>query len=53
MTVWKSELTNEMVEGKLTAEETIDLTNELNKAVEEICKAWGIEQCYQQRHQMQ
>jgi hypothetical protein len=43
MTVWKSEVTREMVEGVLTVEETIDLANELDKAVEEICKAWGIE----------
>jgi hypothetical protein len=43
MIVWKSELTSEMVDEHLSTDELAELAHELDKAIEEICKAWGVE----------
>ena len=41
MTIWKSELTNEMV-SSLSCQEISLLVESLNEAVQEICENWGI-----------
>ena len=41
--VWRSQLTDEMVSGHLSTDELAELAYELDKAIEEICKAWGVE----------
>lgn len=43
MIVWKSQLTSELVDERLSTDELAELAHELDRAVEEICKAWGIE----------
>ena len=41
MTVWKSELTEEMV-SSLSGQEVNLLVEALNEAVQEICESWGM-----------
>jgi hypothetical protein len=43
MIVWESKLTSEMVDEHLSTDELAELAHELDKAIEEICKAWGVE----------
>ena len=42
MIVWKSELTSEIVDEKLSTDELAELAHELDKAIQQICNDWGL-----------
>jgi hypothetical protein len=42
MIVWKSELTSELVDERLSTDELAELAHELDNAIMQICQSYGI-----------